>query len=503
MFNKEIFGLALTNQVADNLFHNITGYNPFGRDESFLATLRALMYKRVPKEESITLAYSNSSYGEVEIAGASRRDIMRAFLRRNSAIIRGDYGILHIHSFNGGEAANNACFNVLDAGAMADLFGAGVYEPLLDVNEWLKQNGRFSARVYISQERKSAVIFANNIDIKRWHLLQVLIPRYFPWYVKDNPLTDDEKALIKSLTKRYAPDYEDKIQSFSKKFDFRSEMIKTMLKGFETRFERDRLNEIRGRIADVNNSIDSLRARFANFYRELQDLNIQETGLIEKIRRGGGEESSEFMDYFLCNKSLNIVEVRGGRIKFIVTTNIANFDPDVFDCDIRNRNSYFYRHYQTGERYENKEMTDDRIERLMREIFEKERMKLRVCAIYYLNFSDGDYGAIRNYQYPADILSDHIPNQHIQVYACLGGNETYIYDAMRKRDYIAALEACVSSAKSMNLTEHNTGTFFMQAICANDVGKIIEMPDGSTKTPVEAVKWLEEQDAMVAKKEEE
>ena len=37
---------------------------------------------------------------------------------------------------------------------------------------------------------------------------------------------------------------------------------------------------------------------------------------------------------------------------------------------------------------------------------------------------------------------------------------------------------------------------------SNRIGKVIEMPDGTTKTPFEAVLWLEEQDVK-AKKEKE
>ena len=63
------------------------------------------------------------------------------------------------------------------------------------------------------------------------------------------------------------------------------------------------------------------------------------------------------------------------------------------------------------------------------------------------------------------------------------------------------MSACCSSATNINFTEPNTGTFFMQKICAPDVGRIIQMPDGSTMTPVNAVKWLEEQEAAKKTKE--
>ena len=58
MFSKEITGLTLTNEIASTVFPNIGG-DKFRNDESFVATLRALLYSRVPKEESITLRYKD------------------------------------------------------------------------------------------------------------------------------------------------------------------------------------------------------------------------------------------------------------------------------------------------------------------------------------------------------------------------------------------------------------------------------------------------------------
>lgn len=98
MFNKTLTGLTLTKQVADGLFLNIKGQDYRG-DVSFLATLRALMYKRVPKEESISLRVTGSNYAKRDVEAAKPKDAVRAFLR-NTEIQSGVPGSLHIHSFN-------------------------------------------------------------------------------------------------------------------------------------------------------------------------------------------------------------------------------------------------------------------------------------------------------------------------------------------------------------------------------------------------------------------
>lgn len=78
----------------------------------------------------------------------------------------------------------------------------------------------------------------------------------------------------------------------------------------------------------------------------------------------------------------------------------------------------------------------------------------------------------------------------------------YIRQAMEQRDFIGAVEACVASAKSVNVLEGATCGVMMEEIFSNDAGKIIEMPDGSIKTPLEAVMWLEAKEDTEAEKAE-
>ena len=496
MFTKSITSLTLTGKNANDLFQNING-DSYKFDVTFLATLRALLYKRIPDGESITLEHSKSDYSAEDIRAANPYDCIRAFLTRKR-ILSDPNGVIHIHNFCADDDGNTACFEKLDAGAVNTILSG--FKPMPDMVKFLEQR-KIRSRFFINEDAHSVLIFIERLDLKKWHLLQSFVPRYFPKYFSNAPLDEKELKLIKSLTNRYAPEYEELIEEAAKQFDFRTAAVRKALRGFEDRFEQQELEKVRYAIMDYNQRIDSLNRKFSEYYQALRDLSVKELGLITKMRGGGNEEDSEFLEYFLCNKSLNLVRVSGARIEFIVTTTISSFDPDLFDSAIERDGSFFYRHYQTGDRYENKDLTDDRIKKLMNAIFRDEILKLRVCAAYRLDFATGDYSGLKNYTFPAEYLKDHTPNQHIQHYACLGNNRPVVADAMLRRDYVGAVSACCSSATNINFTESNTGTYFMEKICAKDVGRIIQMPDGSTMTPVNAAKWLEEQET--AKKTEE
>lgn len=492
MFSKEITGLTLTNEIASDLFQNINGAN-FRSDESFVATLRALMYSRVPKEESITLRYSTSRFSAGDVSGAAPRDCVRAFLREGGInILNGDGdGILLIHSFEGSDEGNTACFERLDEGVKKAIAG---YNAMTDLNTWIEENAKFRVKIYASEEHRNTIIFAEKMNVKRWHMLESLIPRYFPWYFDPSPITDEEVKLLKTLTNRYAPGYEEKIQEFAGRFDFRTQVIKRRLTGFETHFDRRKLTNIRSQIANTERQLQELERRFSSFYQQMNDLRTQEYGLEYKIEHGGGEESSELLEFFLCNKSLHLIQVSNGLIEFVVTTTVANFDPDSAESVIRNAHSYVY------ESIGNEKMTHERVKRLMTEVFLNETLKIRICAAYRLDFDNGSYEGISGYSFPRDIIADHTPNQHIQAYHCLGENERIIRSSMQSRDYVGAVAACVQSAKSVNVHESATTGKMTRELFSNRIGKVIEMPDGSTKTPLEAVLWLEEQDVKAKKK---
>lgn len=489
MFNKAVSGLTLASPAADRMFPDIYGYI-YNGDRTFTATMRALLHKRIASDQEAMVSYTYSSWSEADCNGYSDIDAVRSFLDIDHIFHRN--GILHIHNFRNINDENNAfCSAILERVVKCRAEFSG-FEPMQDLSKFLEQK-KINAKFFVNKERCCTLIAIERLDIKKWHLLQSFLPRYFPKYFADNPLTAEETKLLKTLTQRYAPAYEDAIEAFASHFDFRSQAIRDALHGFENRFEKKRLESVRRTIQQKRDYIEELEDRFAHTYTEIRDLTTQELGLIAKLNGEQPDDESELLEYFLCNKHLNIVDTYDGTIEFVVATTISNFDPDVFSSAIRRKGeSFFYRHYETRRSYGNEEMTDDRIEMLMKAIFDTEELKLRVCAAYSLNFDDGRYAGLKNYNFDPSVLATHTPNQHIQYYACLGGNERTIRDAMKRRDYVAAVMACCASAENINFTEPNTGTFFMQKICAKDAGRIIQMPDGGTMTPLEAVKWLEQ-----------
>ena len=88
-----------------------------------------------------------------------------------------------------------------------------------------------------------------------------------------------------------------------------------------------------------------------------------------------------------------------------------------------------------------------------------------------------------------------MPNTHINSYSCMGNYQTTINNLLKRRNYIGALEQCIASCKSLNFGDSTVMREFMGTMYGDNSAnnRCIELPDGSVVRPVEAIKWLKQQ----------
>lgn len=473
MFSKRITSLTLTSEVADEIFSNIRGES-YKDDRTFVATLRALLGSRMREDEDIWVSVTERSDPESSVRNSDEIDVINAFSEKvedNSILICG---------FNGTEGSVLASFEKIEKLFVKTNTG---YDELEDIHAFFAELAYM--RVYINVESKSAAVFVDNLDVRIWHLIQSVLSRIVPWYFKDKPLNDDEIKLLWSLKNRYATKYENLIEAFASGNDFRNKKIQKMIGGFETRSKQMRLESVRGEIRRQERSIEQNLEIYRELVINLEDMRVRECGLAYQIKECG--DSSELVDYFVCNKHVNPVEARDNSIKIIVDCTIENYDPDMYENMTNNPRSYLFTGYEVSaeafaEVGARKKFLDA--------IFgEDSVLKIKVCAYYDLDLG-GSVFSMRGYHYPKE-YENHLPNPHIDRFACIGNNVPLINTHLRKGDYISAIEQCVSSAKNLNLAEgEQTVAPFMAKVFCCDCKAVIQLPDGTSCTPTEAYEWL-------------
>lgn len=483
MFKSVITTTPLTTDVANGYFENkITGQS-WNRDYSFLATLRALLEPRMGDGDSLSLIFGDSSYDEYSL---NQTDIGRAI-----RIITNEYynydGILYIHNFtNPSPAANTAWMEMIKSSFEQRCPGWHLVEK---VSTFFRKV--FRVLCFINPDKKSTMVFTENMSIREMHYLQCGIFPFMPWYFNQEAgVSEIEMELTKSLREKTSEKYEDCIARIAEKYDFKTARIRQLLAGFESRYERIQCDNVRNQIERANAELDALQERIGDWLKEKRDYEIKLLGLETKIAQSDGD--SEIMEYFLCNKHVSLESVSDSTMRFVVCDYLTYFDEDMAKRIIDNQTSYVYR--PNGRACNNIIPAED-MKMLMEAIFIDEKLRIRFCAAYEFQL-EGSTRALGGYHYSSD-YREYMPNTHIDRYRCLGSYGSAMNRCLRDHNYIGAIEQCIASCKSLNFGDSAVMQEFMRVLYGiSDYGtnnRCIELPDGSVVKPKEAIEYLKKE----------
>lgn len=474
MFNKAIFETTLTSDTANRLFTDINDmYTP---DKSFLATLRALLHKRLPQNESVCLRCHEVNYTAQEIANASVTGCMSWFIPDSVDNANAqEYGIHIIHATQ--PDAGEKILATVKAHAGPGKRHLGNYTRRDDLHVFYARKAK--ALFYTDDADKNTVIFTGKMELKHFHALQMMIPRYLLGLFTDIPLTEAETALLKSTGSKSAVEYETLIELFAKDLDLRAELIRIKLAGFETIYERVRADEIREEIQRHQDTYESHLTAIRDVSHKINESRYMLAGLESTINGRSGD--SELMEYFMCNKNLAIAGVHGTAITFVAHGYADVYDEAAFEQYVGNHSGFLYGNL-------NPAISKSQMELLYRAIFSEGRYKLRLCAAYKADMRNG-LRAVSHYTFPPE-SRNYLPNPHIQRHGCVGSYGGLFNEYMHRGDYIGAIEQAVVSGRNLNFYDSTVMAVFA-GILSRATMSCIEKPDGVLLTPKEAIKELE------------
>jgi len=456
--------MTLANEIADRLFDNISAHHFM--DQTFKATLRAVLHGRLPNDESLHLAL-------VPLANyCITPDIITERIRQND--FGHTYAIYIVYPQD--KQYGDQMLEAVRSGSGKGHRYLDTYAPREDLRVfYIKMlNGLFYTNGF------SAIIFLDSLDIRRYHALQMMIPKYLPQLFTDNPLTEMETALLKSLGGRGHAEYERLIEQFAQRFDLRSEMIRTRLKGFETVFERERMQQVTQTITTYQREYQIYLTNLRDKLNMIQEQQVILAGLQSQI--DGIGDDSELMEYFLCNKQLSIIRVTGTELEFVVHGYADVYDEEAFETYAGNLNSDLYNQLGSG-------VTKKEMQSLYQAIFSNGKYKLRLCAAYRADMKNA-IKPVMDYVFPPESQT-YLPNPHIQQYGCIGGYASRFVEYMSKRDYVGAIDQAVVSARNLNFYDSAVMSAFAKNLSRTTI-KCIEDADGTLMTPREAIKELTE-----------
>ena len=479
MFNKPIHSTMLTSEAAGRLFSNITAAGSL--DATFLSTLRILLHKRLPKEDAVRLSCKCLHISDSELLREPSSQQLDILIPETVRGLPSSGHSIHILCTYQSDVGNSA-LNILRAQANAIKHILPGYHRREDLQIFFARKAK--SLFYTDDAGKNTIIFTGKMDLKHFHVLQMMIPKYLPFLFEgaNKPLTEKEISLLKSLGNKSAVEYERLLEEFAKDIDIRQEIIRSKLSGFESQFERLRINEIKNELKACQTEYDNYLANMQDVTNRIQERQYVLAGLECSINSESGD--SELMEYFMCNKNLTITQVSGTTIGFIAHGYADVYDIEAFEQYVSNHRGYMYSSLSPA-------VTKVQMERLYRALFGSGIYKLRMCAAYRADMRTG-LRAFQNYSFPSESQT-YLPNPHIQGFGCIGTYAGRFQEYMRNKDYVGAIDQAVVSARNINFYDSSVIPTFGNTLSRATI-QCIEKPNGTLLTPQEAIKELERSD---------
>lgn len=490
MFRQVLSKTPLVDDVANDCFPNIKG-NAYQGDVSFISTLRALVAPRMEDDDKIFLNFAGSSYTKDEIQGNGFRSLLENSGVELEYLNEGDICVYTLNN----NSENNAVFIQKVKDNLISSYPG--WKSIDKVEAFFRKT--FSVVCYVNPDKKNVIIFADNLDIRKYHYLQCGILAFMPWYFDpEKGVSEQEMELIKSLREKTSDKYEKCIAEIAQKYNFREIRIKKLLTGFETKYEQQELRTVENRIEELILRINQYNAEIGSSLRQKQDNEIRMLGLRKKIAEGN--EYSEISEYFLCNKNLVLENVSDSTITFSTIGYVTYYDEDEAESVIDNPDSYIYK--PNGRPCNNLIPAGD-MENLMKAIFLDRILKMKFCSSYTFDIR-GNVAANKGHDYSSIEFRDCTPNTHIDRYRCMGDYQRMINELLVERNYIGAIEQCMASTVSLNFSDSCVMEEFMRRLYGiSDYSvniRCIELPDGRVVEPKEAIEYLKSQETQEGEK---
>lgn len=450
-------------------------------DWTLEATVRALLYGRTDENVGVFVCNSQESIRSLVGDGEPDDDAISASVEKDIVNAFADDPGLYIWGWRDIFGAKKL-FDWVEENFTTAFQG---FRELMDMRMYIKRSVNADAHVYINEDSRVTHVFCRDLTWSVLRILQSLIPRFLPWYFVGHPLTETEVELARSTSKDKPNDYIEALEAISVQKGIRNAIMSQKIKGLVTAGIRVSLSSAQGQMEENEERIHDNMQRYDALMRRREELNTIIAGCEARIASAGNGE--ELTDYIAHSKAIEVVNIDGDTIEFIVHTCLSNYDPDRYKSYSRNAASSIFSGASGNPNFGN---DTDKLRRLLNEVFSPDPViRVHMCGYYSVSVS-GNVNTSSNYSYSTASCKNEIPNPHLQYHACLGDNARYIREPLKNGDLITAIEQCIASAGSVNIDESVSIRPFVRDILRTNIAPF-ELPDGRRVNALKALEWID------------
>lgn len=463
MITRSIEEVKLSSAIADELLPSITG-DGFRGDNSWLATMRALLPSRLPDGAKVQLRLL------VKETPSKKSRAARLEYYLDGVDTESPYTITVVDV----KPTTEDMAKVVDAfrhlGIANHEFAAAVYERL--------HSGEYplSVLVYSDHDKANTVVFVERLNYTVWHVLQGLMRKgMFKRLFEEKPCTEQETRLLQALA---GPGdgydtYISLMEEFAAPYDFRSAAIRRAVTAMASKAREARIRKAEQTVKNATDSIEQYRREIYRLLSVRTDAQERLMGM--RLSQEQDAVGKELSDFFLANRRLLMTDQDGSSLTYWVKTYLSYWDDRSAPTYLASHSSYLYSGAESAG------LDHGKWERMLRDIFIDRKVRVRMCAAYRLKISDSETGIeiAQEAERPAE-LKDYLKNPHSMYYNCWGSHINNVTEALEQSDFVGAISATIAAASQLTLGDASAGKF--SRWLAENEEKCIELPDGRCMT---------------------
>ena len=338
------------------------------------------------------------------------------------------------------------------------------------VSAFLSNIQGYSAKVYVNNDIKTAVIFVNKTSARWFELLTTTLPKVLTWvYPEDvRKIDKNEFELYQVLHDGNDTRFSEIIDSAYDACGVKNLWVKKKLHGWNNIGVENRINFCQQKIREYNNNIESYERQIASYLDSKAQFNQE----LNALMMSKGDDDDNFAHFFDTHKQLeflNIYTNSGSKsLVFTVCETLEYYAEDELKRMLDNKNSFI-----------NTNGTPFAI-KVVKALFVDKKAKMRTRACFTMNGISSLSPTKGNAN--LDDYSDSLRHPHLGNYDCLGANEPHIRRAMEKNDWEIALEQCIAASKNIAWGDSTVVRTFLNHIDGRRNKRCIITEDGRQLT---------------------
>lgn len=407
--------LRFINEKADKTFNNICFTRIGTDDQTPLAVIRALLYKRISADTSVSI---NSLPDPTCISYTGTNVISFIFPNATDDL--------------------EACKRFINSNTLSEDWVEN--KP---IENFLKPY--FNCMCWINEQQKLTIFIVLSTRLSHHHLSLAIFPKLMPWLFNSSPLTEEELTMLNALTQTDIEDFERKIECLYDENYIGTLTFDPDLKNLLEKAQRTALENAKKKLNETKYRVQTMEEKLREVYQTMREEEIAYSAL--ELTKDATKNIEPIKAVIQSNKNLETFLIESdSEIKIKLRGYLDIYNVDVFESIVDNKNSWYYIGYRTNYNLDERQM-------LLKAIFSDDpTFKIAVRGSIRFNL---DNLTIKHES--VKYANDVYVNPHLEYYNCFGTTyKTRMFQAEKDYNIPELISLANASLHSINVSESAT-----------------------------------------------